>query len=64
MIGHIYKLRSIGIIGGADGPTSVFITTSVSGRATAELIIWLFILIAGITGFCAVKHNEHKEDQK
>ena len=32
--------RSIGIIGGADGPTSVFITTSVSGRATAELIVF------------------------
>ena len=56
--------RSIGIISGADGPTSVFITASVSGRATAELIIWLFLLIAGIAGFCAVKHNDHKEDEK
>ena len=56
--------RSIGIIGGADGPTSVFITTSVSGRATAELIFWLIVLIAGIVGFYLLKSADRKEDHK
>ena len=55
--------RSIGIIGGADGPTSVFITTSVSGRATAELLLWLIILIVGIVGFYLLKRKDPKEDE-
>ena len=40
---------SIGIIGGADGPTSVFVTAT-AGPAW-ELLICVFLLVAGIIGW-------------
>lgn len=33
------KAKSIGIIGGADGPTSIYITTSIS---------WFIIIVVGV----------------
>jgi len=56
--------RSIGIIGGADGPTSVFITTTTSVRSVAELLFWLILFISGIIGFYLLNHKKDQEDHE
>lgn len=56
--------RSVGIIGGADGPTSIFVTASVSDGFDGGLIFWLLLLIAGITGFCLLNRSKNKEDKE
>ena len=55
--------RSIGIIGGADGPTSVFVSATVSERFDGGLFFWLFVLIAGIAGFYVLNRRNDKEDE-
>jgi len=40
------KALSIGVIGGADGPTAIFVTSSGSG-----LWIWLLLAAVGAGGF-------------
>ena len=55
--------HSIGIIGGADGPTSVFVSTTVSERFDGGLFFWLFVLIAGIAGFYLLNRRNNKEDE-
>jgi len=45
---NVTKSSTIGIIGGADGPTAVFVTaTPVQGW---EILLWLAILVVGIFG--------------
>ncbi len=45
---HVTHGATIGIIGGADGPTSILIAAApVSGWA---MLLWLALLIAGICG--------------
>jgi len=56
--------RTVGIIGGADGPTSVFITSSVTERVDGSFFFWLAILVAGITGYFLLKKNNYKENLK
>lgn len=56
--------RSVGIIGGADGPTSIFITTSVTDRVDGSFFFWLGVLIIGIVGYVLLKRRNRKEDDK
>ena len=46
---NVTRAASIGIIGGADGPTSVFITAS-AGPAW-QLFLWLLLMAIGILGY-------------
>ena len=46
---NVTKASTIGIIGGADGPTAVFVTATHPNLW--ELILWLALLAAGIYGF-------------
>ena len=46
---NVTKASTIGIIGGADGPTSVFIAASYG--SVWELLLWTVLLIIGIRGF-------------
>ena len=46
---NVTKASTIGIIGGADGPTSVFVAASPA--PAWELLLWLALLAAGIYGF-------------
>ena len=50
---------SIGIIGGADGPTSIFITTS-SGSMPATIGLYLLLMITGILGFLILRKLKQK----
>ena len=52
------QFSSIGIIGGEDGPTSIFLTTSMSNRGMTETIVWAVLLIIGIAGCLFLKRRE------
>lgn len=47
---------SIGVIGGADGPTAVFVTTS----ASAQWALPLILLVIGLLGFLYLKQSRQK----
>ena len=53
------KASSIGVIGGADGPTAIFVTSSVQSWFRYALAI-LMILI-GIVGFVKLRNLKTKE---
>ena len=46
---NVTKAATIGIIGGADGPTSVFITAAAA--PAWQLLLWILMLVIGIRGF-------------
>ena len=46
---NVTKAATIGVIGGADGPTAVFVTAAPGSGW--ELLLWLLLLAAGILGF-------------
>lgn len=50
---------SIGIIGGADGPTAVFVTTSHNG-IHAAVGLYLLLMAAGIIGFLILRKLKQK----
>ena len=50
---------SIGIIGGADGPTAVFVTTSGNGFH-ATIGLYILLLITGILGFLILRKLKQK----
>ena len=45
---------SIGIIGGADGPTSIFITTATSDGVFPSAGLYALLLVMGLIGFIAL----------
>lgn len=50
------EAASIGIIGGADGPTAIFVTTHVSDFTYWGLPVML--LVAGIAGWYCLRRNK------
>lgn len=46
---------SVGIIGGADGPTAIFVTGM--AKPDWQLILWIVLLVVGITGLCKLRGN-------
>ena len=50
---------SIGIIGGADGPTAIFVTTSMAPFAYRVIVPLVFVFI-GIVGFWFLGHKKRK----
>ena len=50
---------SIGIIGGADGPTAVFVTTSGNGFH-ATIGLYILFLITGVLGFLILRKLKQK----
>ena len=45
---------SIGIIGGADGPTAVFVTTSTTDMPLPSAGMYVLLLVMGVIGFIAL----------
>ena len=45
---RVAEQNSLGIIGGADGPTAIFVTTT---WTPADLVPWVLILAAGLIGW-------------
>jgi len=51
---------SIGIIGGADGPTAIFVTTSTTDMAFPSAGIYVLLLSMGLIGFAALGRLKKK----
>ncbi len=49
----------IGIIGGSDGPTSIYVTSSANWYAIAAIILAITI-VAAIIIRAIIKHKRHK----
>lgn len=63
LTGMANEAQSVGIIGGADGPTAIFVTSEPSAQ---NIIIWLMLLLMGVLGFRYLSHMEpeKKEEQE
>lgn len=53
-----YNAASVGVIGGADGPTAIFVTTNATAFPTAG--IYVLLLLMGILGFIALRKVNRK----
>ena len=55
------EAASMGVIGGADGPTAIFVSTPVDGAAVElKLALAVLALAAGIFGFWKLSHMKRK----
>ena len=59
LFNKVNNAASIGIIGGADGPTAIFVTTS--GSAPTTITMYIFLLAAGVLGFLILRKLKRKE---
>lgn len=53
--------ESIGIIGGADGPTTVFITSTVRKGLSPDTLVFLTVMILGLVGYFWFRRRKKKE---
>ena len=60
LFNKINNAASIGVIGGADGPTSIFVTTTKTYSGLPAEVIYLLILIMGVIGFIALSRLKHE----
>lgn len=51
---------SVGIIGGADGPTAIFVTSSLSPLSVL-LVAAAAVLVVGAVVFAVHRHNKNKK---
>ena len=56
---NFHTSHSIGVIGGADGPTAIFVTAP-EGYYTSQTVIAAIILVMSILGFWALSHIKRK----
>ena len=50
---------SVGVIGGADGPTAIFFTSSV--QSWFQYVLAVLMIVVGIVGFVKLRNPESKE---
>lgn len=55
--GTINHNASVGIIGGADGPTAIFVTSRVSAEG---VVVWTLLGVMGILGWWYLSHMKKK----
>ena len=55
--GAINHNASVGIIGGADGPTAIFVTSRVSAEG---VVVWTLLGVMGILGWWYLSHLKKK----
>lgn len=55
--GTINHNASVGIIGGADGPTAIFVTSRVSAEG---VVVWTLLGVMGILGWWYLSHLKKK----
>ena len=51
---------SLGIIGGADGPTAIFLTTQTTG-VDWDIVLMVLLLLAGLLGYVLLSHLPGKK---
>lgn len=58
-------LNEIGVIGGVDGPTQIFVTTTVDGYAGGQIqstIMAAILLVMGVIGFVKLSHCHKRQE--
>ena len=60
LFNKVNNASTIGIIGGADGPTAIFVTSKVRESGLPPEAIYVLLLIMGIIGFLALRKIEKK----
>lgn len=57
---------SLGVIGGADGPTAIFVTSVQKevGFLSAEMLIGALLLLAGVAGYFLLRRCPRKKDKE
>ena len=50
---------SVGVIGGADGPTAIFVTSNV--QSWFHYVLAVLMIVVGIVGFVKLRNPESKE---
>lgn len=53
----VNEANSVGIIGGADGPTAIFVATS---PGISDWLIWVLVLTMGLLGWWKLGHCKQK----
>ena len=53
------KASSVGVIGGADGPTAIFVTSNV--QSWFQYVLAVLMIVAGIVGFMKLRNPKTKE---
>ena len=53
------KASSVGVIGGADGPTAIFVTSNV--QSWFHYVLAVLMIVVGIVGFLKLRNPESKE---
>ena len=53
----LFQAMAIGIIGGADGPTAIFVTSKVSAEG---VVVWTLLGVMGILGWWHLSHLKKK----
>ncbi len=53
---------AVGIIGGADGPTSIFVTTTVRGSMMWDLVVYAALIVVGLLGYGFFRKRSKKEN--
>ena len=56
------EFESVGIIGGADGPTAIFVTGSSTAHFLSNVLPFLALAIAGIVGFLLLRRRRPKNE--
>ncbi len=56
------EITSIGIIGGADGPTSVFLASNINGFIFENIVI-LFIFVTMLITYIPIKYIRERYDK-
>ena len=55
LFNKVNKASTIGIIGGADGPTAVFVTSKVRDSGLPPEAMYIVLMLMGILGFFALR---------
>ena len=53
------KASTVGVIGGADGPTAIFVTSSV--QSWFQYVLAIAMIVVGIAGFVKLRNPKIKE---
>ncbi len=54
-------LNNMGVIGGTDGPTQIFVSTTADGQMR-EMVTAGILLIMGVIGFVKLSHCHKKQE--
>lgn len=52
--------NSLGVIGGADGPTAIFVTTKTASTPVPEMLVWVLGALVGVVGYWILRHQKNQ----